>query len=425
MESLPTGLLIGLFFVLLLFSAFFSGSETALMSLNRYRLKHLADSGHRGARLAWRLLQEPDRLIGLILLGNNFVNILVTQLATFIGLRLFGSSGIAIATGILTLCLLIFAEVAPKTVGALHPERFAFPAAFVYVPLLRLTYPLVWLINLFANGLLRLMGVPVEGGSQHALSQDELRTVVSEASGLIHASHQQILLRVLDLEQVTVADVMVPRNEITGIDLDAPWDEVQEQLRQVTFTRLPVYRGDINQVVGYIHMRRIMYLMAQGELTPEAIEAHMKPPYFIPESTTVTQQLLNFKQEKRRHALVVDEYGDVMGLVTLEDILEEIVGEFTSSNVPSEDIHPQPDGSYIVDGGIGIRDLNRALDIELPTSGPRTLNGLILEYLESIPDPGTGLKINGYPMEVVKVSDNMVRSVRIFPQLRRDPAPAD
>jgi len=390
------------------------------MALNRYRLKHLAENQkHAGAILASRLLSKPDRLIGLILLGNNFVNIIITQLATFIGYRVFGDAGIAIATGFLTFALLIFAEVAPKTLAAMYPERFAFPAAFVYTPLLKIAYPLVWLINWFANGLLRLFSIPTGVLQSTALNQDELRSVVSEAKGLIHDSHQDMLLRVLDLEKITVEDIMVPRTEIIGIDLDEKWEDIEEQLRQVNYTRLPAYRGNINEVVGYLHMRRIMNLLANDRLTLGELEHTMRPAYFIPESTSLTQQLINFKKDRRRHAMVVDEYGDVQGLVTMEDLLGEIVGEFTSDAALSGDIIKQDDGSWMVDGGISVRDLNRSLEIKLPTDGPRTLSGLILEYLEAIPEARLSVLLAGYPLEVIKIVDNVVKTVRVAPRLPR------
>jgi Mg2+/Co2+ transporter CorB len=390
------------------------------MALNRYRLKYLTENQkHAGAILASRLLSKPDRLIGLILLGNNFVNIIITQLATLIGYRIFGDAGIAIATGFLTFTLLIFAEVAPKTLAAMHPERFAFPAAFVYTPLLKIAYPLVWLINWFANGLLRLFGIPTGVIQSTALNQDELRSVVSEAKGLIHDSHQDMLLRVLDLEKITVEDIMVPRTEIIGIDLNEKWEDIEEQLRQVNYTRLPAYRGNINEIVGYLHMRRIMNLLANDRLTLGELEHTMRPAYFIPESTSLTQQLINFKKDRRRHAMVVDEYGDVQGLVTMEDLLGEIVGEFTSDAALSGDIIKQEDGSWMVDGGISVRDLNRSLEIKLPTDGPRTLSGLILEYLEAIPEARLSVLLAGYPLEVIKIVDNVVKTVRVAPRLAR------
>ncbi|HDP89768.1 MAG TPA: HlyC/CorC family transporter [Thioalkalivibrio sp.] len=418
MDQIPLGFLFGGLFVLFLFSGFFSGSETALMSLNRYRLRHLADQGHPGAMRAQRLLSQPDRLIGLILLGNNLVNIVITQLATFIGLRLYGDAGIAIATGLLTLALLIFAEVAPKTVGALHSEKIAFPAAFVYVPLLVVSYPLVWLVNLFANSILRVFGLHDAGGPGQALSREELRSVVAEAGSLIPRRHRKMLLGILDLEKITVEDIMIPRKDIVGIDLEEDWDKVVEQIRQSSYTRLPVYRGSIDNVLGFLHLRKVMDLILSDELTREHVEVNLREPYFIPESTPLNQQLLNFQKKRRRIGLVVDEYGDIQGLVTLEDLLEEIVGEFTTA--PGDygrDVHEQDDGSYLVDGGVHIRAINRALGWELPTEGPRTLNGLVLEHMESIPEPGTSFLIAGYPIEVLQVKNNAIKTLRLRDRL--------
>ncbi len=420
MDDIPIGALFSVLLLFLFLSAFFSGSETALMALNRYRLRHLADEGHPGARRAQRLLDNPDRLIGLILLGNNFVNILITQLATYIGYRLYGDAGIAVATGVLTLILLIFAEVAPKTLGAVHSEKLAFPAASVYVPLLALTYPLVWVINLIANSLLRLLGLTAAGTGMQALSREELRTVVSEAGSLIPQKHQNMLLGILDLEKVTVEDIMVPRNEIVGIDLDDDWDDIIAQLTQSPYARMPVYRGSIDNVLGFLLLRKVVHLIARGELTPEELEANVRETYFIPESTTLNRQLLNFQHNRRRVGLVVDEYGEIQGLVTLADLLEEIVGEFTTT--PSDltkDIHPQEDGSYLVDGGTHLRELNRSLGWKLHTDGPRTINGLIIEYLESIPEAGTSVLIDGYPIEIVQCKNNTVKTARIAPRLER------
>ena len=425
MSDISLTTLIIAFFVLLLMSAFFSGSETALMSLNRYRLRHLKEQGHRGAVLASKLLDQPDRLIGLILIGNNFVNILITQLATYIGYRFFGNSGVAIATGVLTLMLLIFAEVAPKTLGAMRPERFAFPASFVYTPMMKIAYPLVWLINLFANSLLRLLGVPTGGKQNNALNTEELRSVLNEASGRIHASHQNMLLRILDFESVTVEDIMDPRGEIVGIDLDEPWEEIEDQLRQIKYTRMPVYRTNINNILGYIHIRSILTLLANDTLTREEIEENLRPAYFIPKTTTLTQQLVNFKTERRRHALVVDEYGNILGLVTLEDILGEIVGGYTLDAGVSSEIQPQSDDSWVIDGSITLRELNRALKIELPVDGPRTLNGLLLEYLEIIPDARMSVKISGYPLEIIKTTPNSIKTIKLYKRMQDDSEESD
>jgi len=418
LDSIPLGFLFSLLVFLFFLSAFFSGSETALMSLNRYRLRHLADEGNKAAALAQRLLDKPDRLIGLILLGNNFVNILITQLATIIGLRLYGDAGIAIATGVLTFMLLIFAEVAPKTLAALHSEKVAFPAAIIYTPLLTVTYPLVWAVNLIANNLLRVMGLPVESGSDTALSREELRTVVNEASSLIPGKHRTMLLGILDLEKVTVEDIMVPRNEVNGLDLDDEWEDIVEQITRSPYTRLPVYRGSLDNIIGFLHLRKILHPMLRGELTPETLQQTLREVMYIPEGTSLNRQLLNFQRDRRRIGLVVDEYGDILGLVTMEDLLEEIVGEFTTDpSGYSKHIIPQEDSTWLVDGSTHVREINRTLGWELSTDGPRTLNGIIIEHLEFIPEPGTTLLLEGHPVEVIKTQDNAIQRVRISPRL--------
>ncbi len=416
MNEVPLSVLFTALAVLLVLSGFFSGSETGLMAINRYRLRHLARQGHKGAQRVLRLLERPDRLIGLILLGNNLVNILASSLTTLIALRLGGEGAIALGAGLLTLVILIFSEVAPKTLAALHPERVAFPAAFVYEYLLRLIFPLVLLVNALANGVLRLLGVhPGESGQGQALSTEELRTVLHEAGALIPKRHQEMLLSILELEEVTVNDIMVPRGEIVGIDLEDDLEAIMAQLTHSQHTRLPVYRENIDQVEGFLHVRNALPLLARGELSKEALRRILREPYFIPEATPLNTQLLNFQRQRRRIGLVVDEYGDIQGLVTLEDILEEIVGEFTTSPELSPEVIPQEDGSYLVDAGMNIREVNRMLGWKLPTDGPKTLNGLILEYLEHIPEPGTSLRIDGYPIEIVKTQGNAVKTVRIHP----------
>ncbi len=420
MDELPISGLFAALFILIILSAFFSGSETALMTLNRYRLRHLAENGNHSAQLAQRLLMRPERLIGLILLGNNFVNILASSLATVLAIRLGGEGAIPIAAGLLTLVVLIFSEVAPKTLAALHPEKLAFPAAWVYTPLLKITYPLVWLINLFANALLRALKAYPENAREDALSQEELRTIVNEASALIPRKHQKMLLGILDLEKATVEDIMIPRQEIDGIDLDEPWDELMEDLREMPYTQALVYRGNIDHVVGFIHARRLMRELMSGPLQVERLPTLIREPYFIPEGTPLNTQLINFQKARRRVGLVVDEYGDVLGLVTMSDLLEEIVGEFTSDPADKiADVQPQEDGSYLVSGSANIRDLVKSFEWELPTNGPKTFNGLIIEQLESIPEPGTSLLINGYPVEVLQTQDNAVKTARIMPAQRR------
>ncbi len=420
MDDISTGGLFGTLLLLIILSAFFSGSETALMTLNRYRLKHLAEEGNRAASLAQRLLERPDRLIGLILLGNNFVNILASSLATILAMRLGGEGAIPLAAGILTLVILIFSEVAPKTLAALHPEKLAFPAAWVYTPLLKVSYPLVALVNFFANSLLRLLRVYPEASGRDTLSKEELRTIVNEAGALIPHKHQKMLLGILDLEKATVEDIMIPRQEIDGIDLNEPWDELVQDLLEMPYTQALVYRGSIDNVVGFIHARHLMQALMAGELTPEKLESLIQEPYYIPEGTPLNTQLLNFQKAKRRVGLVVDEYGDVLGLVTMSDLLEQIVGEFTSDPTDHiSDVTPQEDGSYLVSGSASVRELVKTFGWDLPTEGPRTFNGLILEQLESIPEPGTSLLINGYPVEILQTQGNAVKTARIHPEARR------
>ena len=351
MNEIPLYWLLIAFFALILLSAFFSSSETGLMSLNRYRLKHLAEKNHGGARRAEALLQQPDKLITLILLGNNFINVLITQLATYIGYRLYGEAGIALAAGLLTLVLLLFAEVTPKTLAATNPEKIAFPAAYVYRPLSKLLLPLVAIINWMAKMLLKLFLLSGKSADKDALTSDELRVAVTETSGLIPDSHRDMLLSILDLEKVSVDDIMVPRSDIMGIDLDDDWHETQKLITNLSYTRIPVYRSNIDDLIGVASMRKILPLLMDGDFTPEGLIDLTREGYFIPEGTPLTTQLLNFRKNRRRIAFVVDEYGDIQGLVTIEDILEEIVGEFTTDpSALHQDFFRDADGSFLVDG---------------------------------------------------------------------------
>jgi len=416
LTDLPLGALIGALIFLILLSAFFSAAEIGLMTLNRYRLRHREDAGHRGARLAARLLERPDRLLGVILLGNNFANIAASSVATLIALEVYGEKAIAVAAGILTFVILVFAEVAPKTLAALHPERVAFAAAYILYPLLRLLYPLVWAVNLLGNWALRAFGVSVSAKPAAEVSAEELRALVREADVLIPASHQDMLLAILDLEKVTVNEVMVPRNRIEGVNLDADWDDVVRQIMASRYTRLPAYRGTLDNVVGFIHVRRVLNLMHENRLDRAALDALVVEPYFIPAGTPLNTQLLNFKHVKRRLGLVVDEYGDIQGLVTLDMILEEIVGDFTTRALGQiEDVQREPSGSYLVRGGVSLRDLNRQLGWTLPTEASHTLNGLILEYLEDIPAPGTSLMVHGYTVEILRARGTAIELVRVQP----------
>jgi len=415
LDNLSTGMLFGMLIFLICFSAFFSAAEISMMAINRYRLRHMMESGNRGAIRVSQLLKRPDRVLGIILLGNNFVNILATIVATLIALRLYGESALTAVSVILTVVILIFAEVAPKTLAATRPERIAFPAAIVLKLLLKLLYPAVWLINLVANQLLKLLGISIKQKSTRLTSQ-ELRVAVLEAGGLIPESHQNMLLAILDLEKMTVEDVMVPRGRIVGINLDAGWEEIVEQVTSSRYTRLPVYRGTLDNTVGTVHMRKVLNLMHKGQLDREALESVIVEPYFIPEGTPLTTQLLNFREVKRRRGLVVDEYGDIMGLVTLEEILEEIVGDFTSQSTGVSDIvQAQEDGSYLIRGNASLRDINRLLNWNLPIGESRTLNGLITEHLEDLPAQGTSLMIGGYMVEIVRTNGTIVQLARLMP----------
>jgi len=384
------------------------------MSLNRYRLKHLAAKNHGGALRAVELLRRPDKLITLILLGNNFVNILITQLATYLGYRLYGDAGIAIAAGFLTLVLLLFAEVTPKTLAAANPEKIAFPAAYVYKPLSKLLFPLVVIIDWLAKLILRMFLLSGHSNGNDALNSAELRVAVNETSGLIPDSHRDMLLSILDLEKVCVDDIMVPRSEIIGIDLEDDWHETLKLITNLSYTRIPIFSGNIDNLVGTAMLRRILPLLLKDQFDADSLVDLTREGYFIPEGTPLTTQLINFRKNKRRIGFVVDEYGDIQGLVTIEDILEEIVGEFTTDPTAlHQDFFQDADGSFLIDGSTHIRDINRNLDIELPGNGPRTLNGLILEHMEFIPEAGTSMKINGYPIEIMQVKNNMVKTARI------------
>jgi Mg2+/Co2+ transporter CorB len=407
--------LVILIIVLLVLSAFFSGTETALLSLNRYRLRHQARSGHRGARLAEWLLQRPDRLIGLILLGNTAVNFTTAALVTVLAQRLGGQGAVLIATFLLTIVVLVFCEVAPKTIAALNPPRIALPAAVIYYPLLKITYPIVWLLNLFANGLLRLLGVRADQIASHSLSAEELRTVVAEAGVMVPHRHQRMLLSILDLDAVTVEDIMVPRQEIVGLDLDRPWEENLAIIQTSLHNRLPVYREYIDNIIGVTRIRDLLPELARGELTQALLLERIREPYFVPEGTPLNKQLLNFQQHQRRSAFVVDEYGDVQGLITTQDIVNELVGELDrDSSAEHIGVTKESDRSYVVDASANVRQLNRVMNWNLPTDGPKTLNGLIVEQLETIPQSGTGVTVADYPIEILDTSEHGIKRVRVF-----------
>ena len=410
--------------ILILISAYFSSSETGMMSLNRYRLRHLEKQKHKGAKRVSDLLKRPDRLIGLILIGNNLVNIAASAIATIIALRLSHELGISedisvlIATIILTLVVLIFAEVTPKTLAALYPEQIAFPSSIVLTLLLKLLLPLVVSVNWITNGILMLLGISSEQREQHSLSSEELRTVVNESGALLHERDQSMLMSILDLEKVSVDDIMIPRSELVGIDVNDDWKKIQKQLTQANHTRVLLYRDNIDDVVGYIHARDALKLLSKSQYTKATLLRAVRELYFIPEGTPLNIQLLKFQHAKERLGLVVDEYGDIQGLVTLEDILEEIVGDFTTTQTPtpSDVVTLQPDGSYLVKGNASIRDVYKEMSWQLPTDGPKTLNGMIIEHLEDIPQNNISVRIAGYPIEIVDASENRIKIVRVMPE---------
>lgn len=415
MEQIPLSLLFGILFVLILFSAFFAGTETSMMAVNRYRLRHLARDRHRGAMLVEGLLKRPDRLLGLILFGSTLVNVGAASVATIIAMRLMGEVGLAVAPIVTTVIVLIFGEVAPKTVAALYPDRVVYPAGYAIAFLGRFLNPFVWVINHVANGLLTLVGVRLDGRTDDPITREELRTVVLEAGGMIPRRHQRMLLSIIDLESVTVDDIMVPRNEIVGVDLNRSPADILEMIAHSQHTRLAVYRESIDNLAGIVHVRRIARILSdKEEFSVADLEQLVDEPYFVPLGAPLHTQLLNFQRRKTRIGFVVNEYGVIQGLVTLEDILEEIVGEFTTDvQTLAQEIHPQPDGTFLIDGTATIRDINRQLHWDLSTEGPKTLNGLILEHLQTMPEPGTALRMGPFTMEVTQTSGNAVRTVRV------------
>ena len=419
MNSVSSTFLITLIVLLVLFSAFFSATETGMMALNRYRLRHRVSRHDKRAKQITTLLKRPDRLLGVILIGNTVTNIIAASLTTILGLKLLGDVGALIATVLLTLSILLFGEIAPKTLAALHPERVAYFSIYPIRIIFWAFYPAVWLLSTLSNALLKILGVNHKDSKNEQLSQEELRTLVHEAAPLLPESDRNMLVGVLDLRAMTVDDIMVPRADIVGIDLAEDWEDIIEDLHHYQHTRLPIYENDINQVRGIIHVRTILQLMAVEELSKETLIKMADKIYFIPEGTPLTTQLMNFQINKCRIGLVVDEYGDIEGLVTLEDILEEVIGEFTTDIAQTHvDIHPEGGGSYIVDGSASVRELNRDMHWNLPIDGPKTLSGLIIEYLEVIPERPVCLRIAGYPMEIVKIQDNTVKAVRIYPLLK-------
>jgi len=401
--------------VLLMCSAFFSGCETGMMSLNKYRLKHLAKTNNKAKRIA-SLLAKPDRLLGVILIGNNFVNIAASSLATIISVKIFGDAGVKIAIVSMTVIVLIFAEITPKTLAAVKPELFAYACYWPLFGLLWLLFPLVWLVNFISNGILRIIGVKSAKSSLDPLNLEEIRTIVSDASGYIPPQHQKMITSFLDLEKITVDDIMIPRNEIIGIDINHASDIIVNNLLNTKHTLIPVYRGEINQIIGILHSKDVGRILESGKFDILELRKALLPAYFIPEGTSLQIQLLQFQSHNERIGLVVDEYGDIQGLVSIADILEEIIGDFNISTTSlKNDINIQSNGDVIIDGTASIRDINRALCWDLPTNDVKTISGLITSYLGYIPAEKTCLRLDDtYKIEILEVRGNIVKTVKFY-----------
>ncbi|QAX79688.1 DUF21 domain-containing protein [Yersinia hibernica] len=419
LDHVSTSTLIIILVIMVVVSAYFSASETGMMTLNRYRLRHLSKQGNRAARRVEKLLRRPDRLISLVLIGNNLVNILASALATIVGIRLYGNAGVAIATGVLTFVVLIFAEVMPKTIAALYPERVAFPSSVLLAPLQKIMLPVVWLLNTITRGLMRLCGIRGNVHSSDAVSKDELRSIVNESRSQISRRNQDMLISVLDLEKVTVSDIMVPRNEVIGIDINDDWKSIMRQLTHSPHGRIVLYRQSLDDAIGMLRVREAYRLMTEKkEFNKENLLRAADEIYFIPEGTPLNVQLVKFQRNKEKVGMIVDEYGDIQGLVTVEDILEEIVGDFTTSMSPTlaEEVNPQSDGSVLIDGSANVRELNKAFNWSLPIDA-RTINGMLLEELADIPQVDAQVRVGNYLIDVLDVQENMIKRVRVTPIL--------
>jgi len=411
LESLSTFWLSVLLFVLILASAFFSASETSMMAINRYRLKSLSAKNNHQAKRVEKLLKNIDYLIGGILLGNNFVNILAASIATLLSIKLWGEGSVILASLMLTVIILIFAETTPKTYAAKNPEKIALPASWFIDLLIKVFRPLIFLISYISQSILKLFGL--KNINNDILNSEELRMAVVDSKPMLSKNYRKMLLNIIDLEKVKVEDIMIPHHELVSADINNE-DEIFEQLKRVQHTRLLVFEGSENNIIGTIHMRDVVNVYAKDEMDISAIKELIREPYFIPEGTPLSQQLEHFKSQKRRLGIVVDEYGEVQGMVVLDDILEEIVGQFTSNQGESiNEINLQDDGSYLVDPRISIREINAALKVKLPSDNAKTLNGLILEHLQSFPQHNVSLKIETLIIEIVQVSKQGIRLVRI------------
>ncbi len=412
MTNVTTESLFIILLVLLFLSAFFSGAETSLMSVNRYKLKHKCKQGSKSAKRVNYLILNPDKTLGLILLLNNFVNILASAITTLIAVKLYGISGVAISVIVLTVVILIFSEVTPKTFAALYPDKIAYSISWVFYPLMKIFYPIIFIINLFSKIILRVFGVKNENYNKELLTKDEIKLIVKESSDRIPKSHEDMIVNMLDLEKVKVEDAMIPRGELVAIDIENKINLITNQILNCRYTRIPIYKNELNTLIGFLHKRKVIKMLVEGDITKEKIINYINPPYFIPEDTSLTSQLIAFKKEKKRIGFVVDEYGDVKGVVTLDDILEEIVGEYNQDNKEKSFIKIN-ENSYIFEGSVQIREINKSLGWKIPEDTAKTINGYILECLEDIPSEGVSFWEKDYFFEIIKITNNFVKNVKV------------
>lgn len=399
-------------FILLLLSAFFSGAETSLMSVNRYKLKHKHKLGDNSANKVNFLVTNPEKTLGLILLLNNFVNILASAISTLIAIKIYGEAGVAISVVVLTIIILIFAEVTPKTFAALYADKIAYPVSLLLYPLIKVFYPIVILINFISKIILSMFGIKTEKINRELLTKDEIKLIVKESSHRIPKNHEDMIVNMIDLEKVKVEDAMIPRNELVAVDIEDDLEKISKKILNCKHTRIPIYKKELNKLLGFLHKRKVIDILIENKMTKENILKQISPSYFIPEDTSLTSQLINFKKQKKRIGFVVDEYGDVKGVVTLDDILEEIVGEF-DENAKNDGIIKINSQTYIIDGAIQIREINKSLDWEIPETAAKTINGYILECLENIPTQGETFDSEGYLFEIVEMSNNFVKNVKV------------
>ena len=411
MNEIPLWILLASIAFLVLMSAFFSGSETSMMAINRYRLKHLVKEKNKAAKRVSRLLEKTDRLLGVILIGNNFTHTLSTALATVVAIRIWSDNAVLAVTVFMTIIMIIFAEVMPKTIAALKPESIAFPSSYLLKPLSKILSPLITLVSFVSNNVTKLIGIDLDNANKDELKPEELRTLL-QTSG-VPKRQEEMLMGIFDMDNLSVNDVMIPKNEIIGIDLNDEIEDIVKQLQEIDFTYVPCYEDTIDNIQGFLSLNKKAEFLGSEIKSIRNLKDELREPLFVPENTPLYKQLANFQSSGRRVGLIVDEYGDIEGIITLRSILEIIVGEITSESIEKMDIMPQADGSYLVDGSMMIREVNRRLEWELPTEGPKTLSGLILEEIQTIPDTNVGLSIENYRIETVLIKDNVIKLAKV------------